>query len=379
MSGGDFLRRVDSGHRRISDVIDSINTFQCGTTAGTSTAYTASVLTPVIISRLLDGQTFRLIAHTSCGAAPTLSINSITAATIKGPDGTTALVAGDIPAGPFTVQYDSSNTSFRLLLTKGSLGGVFGANTTGSSNAYVLTTPMPGGTLVTGSIATFIASFTNTASPTLNWNGSGAKTIYKFGTNAGLEAGDIQANCVYQAIYDGTQYLLLNMSTIGAAYSKNFTPTAISNSAAETTIFSVTIPGNTLGVLRGIRYFATAHMLVNSVLVNGATIRFKYGSTTLLTDATTLALSVGGNPYTMIFNTLLASANATNAQSFGYTRAMDVLTATSNAGLATNSSTGYGYANEDSTGNLDFKVTVQLTAADANLSFTTEAQYIELL
>ena len=49
----------------------------------------------------------------------------------------------------------------------------------------------------------------NTGASTINIDGAGAKTIYKFGTTP-LAAGDLPANGIIEIVYDGT-----NMQAIG--------------------------------------------------------------------------------------------------------------------------------------------------------------------
>lgn len=88
-----------------------------------------------------------------------------------------------------------------------------GGTSTGSADAQVIATTTPiGFSLTSGWRLTFVAGFTNlTTTPTLNVNSSGATVIKKVGAS-GLEAlaiGDIIAGNVVEAIYDGTEYVLL--------------------------------------------------------------------------------------------------------------------------------------------------------------------------
>lgn len=86
--------------------------------------------------------------------------------------------------------------------------------TTGSSNAYVLTTGLSLAAYVAGMAFRIIASFGNTSTATLNVDGLGAKAITKNGATA-LASGDIVSGRVYAATYDGTQFQLglLNADT----------------------------------------------------------------------------------------------------------------------------------------------------------------------
>lgn len=103
------------------------------------------------------------------------------------------------------------------------LTSVSGADTITASSADITayTTNQPVG---------WIAAGNNTTAVTLNINGLGAKSVTKYGTTA-LAAGDIKSGMVCIAIYDGTQFQLIDVaqdatltalaaldSTIGAVY-----------------------------------------------------------------------------------------------------------------------------------------------------------------
>lgn len=80
--------------------------------------------------------------------------------------------------------------------------------TAGSSNAYTITTNEAGG-LYDGLWIKVKASFTNTGAATLNRNGGGAVAIKKGGTTD-VASGDIIQNHVYDLVYDGTNWQLID-------------------------------------------------------------------------------------------------------------------------------------------------------------------------
>lgn len=87
------------------------------------------------------------------------------------------------------------------------------AASTAAKVAYILgTTATSGFTLTTG--VTVYVKFTNTntaANPTLNINSttsSNAKAIQRNGV--AIAAGELQANCIYAFLYDGTNWQLVN-------------------------------------------------------------------------------------------------------------------------------------------------------------------------
>ena len=78
---------------------------------------------------------------------------------------------------------------------------------TGAVNAYAIAlTPTPA--LVPGSIASFLASHTNTGPSTLAVNGATAVPITKNGATV-LAAGDITSGQIIAVIYDGTQFQMI--------------------------------------------------------------------------------------------------------------------------------------------------------------------------
>jgi hypothetical protein len=89
-------------------------------------------------------------------------------------------------------------------------GGIGTAVTGGSANAQTLAaTPFA---LNPGTVVYFQAGFTNTAATTLNTNSTGAKAVTRQtpGGLAALTGGEVQLNQWQLALYDGTQYELLN-------------------------------------------------------------------------------------------------------------------------------------------------------------------------
>lgn len=79
----------------------------------------------------------------------------------------------------------------------------------GSSNAYTLTPNATYSAYARGDTFTFEANHTNTGSATLNVSSLGAKTI-KDVTGNTLAPDRIVSGGVYQVVYDGTDFLLLN-------------------------------------------------------------------------------------------------------------------------------------------------------------------------
>lgn len=85
------------------------------------------------------------------------------------------------------------------------VGGVTG----GSANTYTLSASSPGYTA--GQVVVFKVSTTNTGASTLNINGLGAKSILLRDGSA-LSAGDLTNGQYLAAVYDGTQFKLLDLT-----------------------------------------------------------------------------------------------------------------------------------------------------------------------
>jgi hypothetical protein len=111
---------------------------------------------------------------------------------------------------------------------------------TGAANAYVCTFGAGvATTLAAGLGVCFKASASNTTATTLNVGGTGIKNVLT-PDGAALLANQILSGGIYYAIYDGTNYILLNPSTA----SVTFTATQTGFTAATTYNFKYTKSGN---------------------------------------------------------------------------------------------------------------------------------------
>lgn len=94
---------------------------------------------------------------------------------------------------------------------------------------------LTGFTLVAGAKVAVKFTVTNTAAnPTLNVNGSGAKSIFYRG--AAIAAGYLAAKRVYEFVYDGTNYELIGDIDTNTTYSSLKNPYAITIQAEGTTV-----------------------------------------------------------------------------------------------------------------------------------------------
>ncbi len=136
----------------------------------------------------------------------------------------------------------------------------------------------------------------------------------------------------------------------------NTTAVLISNTVAETTVFSESIPGGTLDIVNGLQ------LLLLGILRNGSggartlTTRLKYGASTLLSSAISIPT---GSAESFVWNGWIFATGGTSSQ-FGemlglHTTAPDVI------------SLNRGVSAVDSTVAQTLEMTIQFSFAHANL------------
>ena len=115
----------------------------------------------------------------------------------------------------------------------------------------------------------------------------------------------------------GTDRASLTNSTAGIVQmlDRDVTIATVTGTVTETTVYTYSLPANTLGTNKCVR--VTMHCDATASLNNGFVIRFKYGSTTIVTSP----LEIGDNqtdaPETFVF--FLYADGATNSQKgWGY-------------------------------------------------------------
>ena len=212
MSFGNHLRDNQEWHRRAAEVADVGSVIWCGTSGGSSNAYTA---TPAVaVDSYRDGQRFQFLAnHTNTGAA-TLNISARGAQDIKTPDNS-ALSAGDIQTDDLvTVRWDTSLDDFVMLSeTGGSTGAYYwGGTSGGTGNNYTVTINSNITALYTGLVIRFAADKTNTDTVTINVNALGNRTaITHTGSNAqNMYPHDIVTGRIIEAVYVSPNWEIIN-------------------------------------------------------------------------------------------------------------------------------------------------------------------------
>lgn len=156
----------------------------------------------------------------------------------------------------------------------------------------------------------------------------------------------------------------------------------IVNTAAETTLYTFTLPGNRLGTDKRMRLTLEGDYLNNSGLASQFTWRVKYGATTMIAILAGTAVPAGADRRAWKFVVELSNRDATNSQYATVAGGMS-LAATPTTGVGSLDTTAAlhgvlaGTAAEDSTAAQALAVTVQHDAANANLSMRLRSAVLE--
>lgn len=165
--------------------------------------------------------------------------------------------------------------------------------------------------------------------------------------------------------------------TSGIVYVLDVDPATVTvnNTTTETPVWSVTVPGGTLGADGMIRVALDGGVLNNSGGTQILRIRMKYGSTTVL-DISTAAMAASLSRRPIHFEARLFAKGAVGAQEAG--GSFDLGNAAGTAGITT--AIGSTYIAEHDTGisensdaDLVLEITAQWAAAHGNLTFTKGA------
>lgn len=357
-------------------------------------------------------------------------------------DGTQTVTA-NIPFGGFKltgVGPATARTDAATLANNQDGTGVY-VGTVGGTADVITLTPSPAITsYVAGQRFSFIASGANTTNVTVAISSLSAKAITKNGTTA-LAAGDIPSGALVSITYDGTQFQLspqtktLNGTTIagivdmtgavlsgasplvfegntadafettlavtdptadqtitlpnatiavGGVLDRDVTQADVVNTIVETTVYSFSVPGGTLGTNKQLRMRMSGDFLNNSGGSAVLTTRVKYGATTIATNGTTITNAGGANRAPIELITCLDAFNSTSAQvSLTKIFALNngvagTLDGSGSVALPT-TATGHNAIAEDSTAAKTLSITFQWTVANANISARAHVVNLELV
>lgn len=191
----------------------------------------------------------------------------------------------------------------------------------------------------------------------------------------------VQALSAYgQPVAEATHAATADAVISGPALLARSVTSAAANNTTETTLFTTSIPGDTLSTNNKLRLHMVAALLNNSGVSYAPRIRIYYGATTIYDDTpTALASIAAARPFQITCD--LAGAGATNAQVASSTTFVGGQNGLAGVTVA-NSALRHGLhiaVAEDSTAAKNLVVTVTLPATHASLTFTAYATFVELL
>ena len=166
---------------------------------------------------------------------------------------------------------------------------------------------------------------------------------------------------------DSTQSEGVAWSTIAAStlIGKNITTQTVNGTTTETTLYTVSIPANTIGTTDGFHFKAIISSFNSNATGDSITLRAKYGATTVLTNVIpTSNTDINGSG---VWEGYIFANGSTSSQS-GF---QSIRVASANAASSdTEFVQATGSASEDSTGALDFVVTAQLGGTTQTVATT---------
>ena len=252
-----------------------------------------------------------------------------------------------------------------------SLGQLFISGVTSSTQSY----GMIHGSQGVGH--TFLGLVIGSGSPTapaktLDVRGSGRFNGHlDWGTDATYDFGASGGNRVRDSYITGTYSFLSERAVAHGVYDRANSDTTVSNTAAETTLYSKSITANDLGSTGGVRVTVRGSWLNNTGANRTMTVRFKLGATTI--HAINHTLTTGAATGAFEFDWVLFNT-ATNAQRTA------VHTEFFRSGAAVDASrNGAGTASEDTTSAKTLAITVQWDAANANATLSKKIAFTELM
>lgn len=180
---------------------------------------------------------------------------------------------------------------------------------------------------------------------------------------------------------DGSGADSLHSHNISQILDRDLTQVDVADEADETSLYSFTIPADTLGELGGFRLFIAGDMLVDDGGGNTLRLRVKLGGTTILSsDAKNLQDNAERYKWGL---EVWCMNSATDAQKWGLTLIAGASSSTWPMPVLADASglvaAAYNTSAKDTTGDLLLDVTADWSAADADNSIRKEMAILELL
>ena len=169
-----------------------------------------------------------------------------------------------------------------------------------------------------------------------------------------------------ELIFNGEATVIRGLSRLATSTTAS---TTVADSAAETTLFSWTVPAGALGTDGVIKVRLNIDD-VDSTAGHNPTYKLKYGATTLVSFSTTMPAAAN---YTGYIDITLIAANATDSQKG------NLYFCIGNTGSTINMGGGHGVSSIDSTVEQTLTTTITVGSADATDSLTVGSAFVEIL
>jgi hypothetical protein len=286
--------------------------------------------------------------------------------------------------GTFIKMVGTAVDSQRILLT--GVGDIYAADQQGQkvygasgagTDAYAVTYNPPILALKSGLKLGFRADVINTGAATFSPDGLTAKSIVRFDGTA-LQDGDIRANEDVEVMYNTTLdawTLQTQVSNVTDRVNITTTPVTVASTASETTLLQVSIPANTLGTNNGVIARLNISNFIGNNGARTATIRAKYGGTTLCTAS---LIGVDATALAGYIEFQLLSSGSTSSQ-VGFLIGDLKQDGSGTGTLDATHDVATGTATEVSTGALNLTITVQWDSSSASNTITMHSAYIKRL
>jgi hypothetical protein len=169
-------------------------------------------------------------------------------------------------------------------------GSALACADSGSTDSYACNLTPALGSYTAGMVIFLKANAANTGAASVNVNSLGVKSITK-NKGAALADNDIKAGQWIPLIYDGANFEIFNGIPNNAAggggvtvLDQTATDVTVGNTTTETTVYTKSIPGGTLGTVGKLRL--TIHWRMKQHAAGTmATLRLKYGATTVISES----------------------------------------------------------------------------------------------
>jgi len=305
--------REDHGHPSDPSKASLVQPIPFVTTSGTDGIIYTATFTGITLTT--GAQLILKMNITNTNTVPTLNINGLGAKTIvlNG----SALTSGMLPINSIIpVIYDGTYWQIQSLDT--SFGFTY-ITASATANAYTLTYPAYN-SLISGLTVPIKFNTANTvATPTLNINGLGAKTIQRRGS--ALAIGEISVNTIGYITYDGTNFQVFGIEDIGGnvlltGYTKTGTGALVATDTVNSALGKIEGNLDLKAPLSSPAFTSTPTAPTATAGTNTTQLATTAFVTTAITNKTTITGNAGTATTLATSRTISLTGDATGSTSF---------------------------------------------------------------